>query len=340
MSIERLFQSSALPAETTIEDLAVVEFEGRPLVVCTAFGDDVWTWEPLADEWTERPLKPLRYEDDEEEEEDGEEDEDGEDDELDPSLMPDFQCIGAEAVGGRVVLATGGQHQGPALWDLMSGELLSGAMVGHGGVHALDTTVLDGRLALVAGNLSPDHFEWDPSSPAWLEESQRELPRNSDDMHDVAVARVGGRLLVASASAHEVQVSDLESAESLHTLTGTEWFRAVALSDTMVVAANDGGELRRWSLADGRLIGDPIKAHDSGIDALATIAVEGRTLAVTGAEDGTGRIWDLATGLPEGPVLNGDKGSGRTVVTAWIQGRPVAVTGGRDGIVRLWDLTP
>ncbi|WP_026413225.1 WD40 repeat domain-containing protein [Actinomadura oligospora] len=331
MSIERLFNSGALPSESTIEDLAVVEFEGRPLVVCTAHGDDVWTWEPLKDEWTERPLDRLREYDEEDDEEDEDED--------DPSLMPDFMFLGAEAVGGRVVVATGGHHQGPALWDLMSGELLSGAMIGHPGVHALDTTVLDGRLALLAGRVSPDHFDWDPSSPEWLEERRRELPANSDDMDDAVVARVGGRLLVASVSRDEVQVSALERAESLHTLTGAGLL-TVALSDTMVVAANTEGELWRWNLADGLPAGDPIKAHDSAIRALDTITVEGRALAVTGADDGTARIWDLATGLPEGPVLNGDKGSGRTVVTTWFQGRPVAVTGGRDGIVRIWNLTP
>jgi WD40 repeat protein len=334
MSIERLLQSGALPSESPVNDLAVVEVDGRTLVVCADHWNDVGTWDVLEDEWTGRALEDLREYD--EEGADAEEEED----EIAPHLHPDFMFVGAEVVGGRVVLAMGGHHQGPALWDLMSGELLSGVILGHGGVYALDTTVLDGRLTLIAGSSAPDHFEWDPSSPEWIDERCRELPGHSDDMADIAVARVGERVLVASACGEEVLVTDLERGERLHTMVGAGLFRAVALSETMVAAANDSGDLWRWSLADARPIGDPISAHEAEILAMDVTVRENRALAVTGAEDGTARTWDLARGVPVGDPLTGHEGRITTVTVTQIQGRAVAVTAGQDGMVRVWSLTP
>jgi WD40 repeat protein len=336
MPVERMFRSGALPSESPVEDLAVVDLDGRPLVVCADRQNRVWTWDVRGDEWAERPLEALREYEGEEDEE-GEEGEDG--DEIAPHLYPDFMFVGAEVVGGRVVLATGGHHQGPALWDVMSGELLSGVILSHGGVHALDTAVLDGRLALIAGSSRPDHFEWDPSSPEWIDERCRELPGHSDDMGDIAVEWIGGRALVASTCGDEVLVTDLESAERLHSIVGAGLFRAVVLSETMVAAANDAGVLWRWNLADARPIGDPIGAHETEILAMDATLFEGRTIAVTGSDDGVARIWDLTRGIQLGAPLHGHEGTITTVTTTKVQGRPVALTAGRDGVVRVWDLT-
>ncbi|MEV0387604.1 hypothetical protein [Nonomuraea sp. NPDC050643] len=336
MSAERLLQSGTLPSGTSINDLAVVEVDGRASVVCADRNNDVWTWDVAEDAWTVRPLEALREYDDEEDEEEEEDEED--DGEIAPHLYPDFMFVGAEVVGGRVVLATGGHHQGPALWDLMSGELLSGVILSHGGVHALDTTVLDGRLALVAGASGPDHFEWDPSSPEWIDERCRELPGHADDMGDVAVGRAGGRVLVASVSGKEVLVTDLERGERRHAPVGAGLFRAVALTEAMVTAANDDGDLWRWSLADARPVGEPIDAHESGILAMDAATIGDRTLAVTGDGHGTARVWDLTRGVQIGAPLTGHTGRIDAVTMTEIRQRPVVLTAGQDGVVRVWDL--
>ncbi|MEV5571692.1 hypothetical protein AB0L06_16700 [Spirillospora sp. NPDC052269] len=61
----------------------------------------------------------------------------------------------------------------------------------------------------------------------------------------------------------------------------------------MVAAATDEGELWRWSLDDGRPIGDPIKAHDTGVRAMDAVEVDGRPLAVTAGRGGVVHIWNL-----------------------------------------------
>ncbi|MFG3706152.1 WD40 repeat domain-containing protein [Micromonospora sp. NPDC047670] len=341
MSSQRVIQGGAVPSGSPVNDVAVIEVDGRPLVVCADQGNDVWTWDVLGDEWTRRPLEDLReYDEDDEDDEYDEEDEDDEDDGLAPHLYPDFMHVGAEVVGGRVVLATGGHHQGPALWDLLSGELLSGVILSHGGVHALDTACLDGRLAIVTGNSVPEHYEWDPSSPEWIDERRRELPGHSDDMGDLKLSRIGGRMLVASVSGDDVLVTDLERGERLHAMAGAGIFRAVVLSEGMVAAVNDAGVLWRWSLADARPITDPIRVHDTEVLAMDATAFGGRTLAVTGGDDGTARIWDLTQGVQIGPALTGHKLRINAVAVTEIRDRPVAVTAGQDGLVQVWDLTP
>ncbi|MEU4233846.1 hypothetical protein AB0F17_57040 [Nonomuraea sp. NPDC026600] len=334
MSAERLLQSGVLPSgRGPVNDLAVVEVDGRALVVCADSRNDVWTWDVLEGEWMARALEDLREYDDE-----GADEEEDEGDAIAPHLYPDFMFVGAEVVGGRVVLATGGHHQGPALWDLMSGELISGVILSHGGVHALDTTVLGGRLALIAGSSAPDHFEWDPSSPEWIDERCRELPGHADDMGDIAVARVGERVLVASVCGAELLVTDLERGERLHTMVGAGLFRAVALSETIVTAANHSGDLWRWSLADARPVGDPINAHETEILAMDATVTGGQTLAVTGDDHGTARIWDLTTGVQLGASLTGHEGRITAVTMTEVQDRPVVLTAGQDGVIHVWDL--
>ncbi|MEV5897584.1 WD40 repeat domain-containing protein [Nonomuraea fuscirosea] len=331
MSGEPIFRSTTAPAGAPVQDLAVVGLDGHPQLVCTHtdFENRMWTWDVLGDEWTERPLEPLRAYDDEE---DPEAEEEGDDE-----IYPDFMFVGAEIVGGRVVVATGGHHQGPALWDLMSGELLSGALLSHGGVHALDTTMLDGHLALVAGNLRPEHYTWDAASPQWIDERCRTLPGHSDDMSDLAVAQVGGRPLVASVSGSEVLLTDLRSAGQLHTMAGTGHFTAVALSDTVVAATDDAGSLWRWDPADARPLGDPVEAHEKGFLYMDAVVSGERTLAVTGGDGGAGRLWDLTAGIPIAAPLTGHQGRITAVLATLMEDRPVAVTADQSGVIRVWD---
>ncbi|MEV5571693.1 hypothetical protein AB0L06_16705 [Spirillospora sp. NPDC052269] len=103
MSIERLFQGGAVPSESRIDDLAVVEFDGRPLVVCVSGPEDVWTWDVLKDEWTERPLEPLREYDEEDEEDEDETDEHWQ---TLPAHSDDMLNAKVARFGGRTLVAS------------------------------------------------------------------------------------------------------------------------------------------------------------------------------------------------------------------------------------------
>ncbi|MGO4424396.1 hypothetical protein AB4Z54_38315, partial [Streptomyces sp. MCAF7] len=89
-----------------VDGLAVVDVDGEPLVVCTGFYK-VWSWAPLRDEWLERPLTSAFAAEH-------------------PDAENDLDSVAVAVSDGRVVLAAGGDEQGPSIWDLFSGELLRG----------------------------------------------------------------------------------------------------------------------------------------------------------------------------------------------------------------------
>ncbi len=102
------------------------------------------------------------------------------------------------------------------------------------------------------------------------------------------------------------------------------------IDDPWVVQWATGGDL------DSRLrYALPVPAK---VGVLATVAVEGRGLAVAGCEDGTLHAWDLATGSRIGKAVSAHTGAVHALTTAVLDGRPVAVTGGFDRTVRVWDL--
>jgi WD40 repeat protein len=329
MTDSRLIKGSAIPSAQPVQDFAVAEVKGRPLVVCADFDNEVWTWDLLADTWEKRPLA-------------------GFDDGVYPyPLYPDFQHLAVEVVHGQVLFAAGGEHQGPALWDLMSGDLLSAPPLDRSCVHAMALARAAERTLLVAGASSPEVYLWDPSAPegsAWgpPDDEFAELPGHGDDMCGLVVGRLDGRPVVVSGGDDTVVAADLERGETVHEWSVDGIVSAVALSEVggrpAVLAGTDAGYVRTWDAVDGKPAGNPLSGHEDRVSAVAVTAVEGRRLAVTGSDDGTARIWDLAEGRQLGPPLAGHDGEIGTVTVTSVGGRQVVLTAGRDGVVRVWDL--
>ncbi|MGW1365224.1 hypothetical protein ACWCQP_48755 [Streptomyces chartreusis] len=201
MSDAPLLLSSEIPSSSLIIDLAVVEVDGGPLVVCLDGNDAVWTWDPLRDLWQKRPLTyayagdPLTAEY--------------------PDAENELHSVAAAVSGGRVLLAAGGHEQGSALWDLESGELLRGAMYGGPYVGSMATVKGEGPLRFVTGS-DAGVLVWGPS----VEEPSVELP--DSEIHGicaVAAARIHGRSLVV-AGGSDVGVWDLARNEWLADLPG------------------------------------------------------------------------------------------------------------------------
>ncbi|KAK1179062.1 hypothetical protein B7755_013480 [Streptomyces sp. NBS 14/10] len=335
MTDPRLIKSSVIPSEGIIDDFAVADVNGRPWAVC-ASRNDVWTWDLIGDEWLERPL------------------DDFDNGSYGIPVYPDFEHMDVTVVDGRVLFAAGGQHQGPGLWDVMSGELLNAPPEFRNCVHALGMTSVDGRITLVAGGPIPEVWVWDPADPeaeSWgptddedaEEQEPRELPGHSDEMSDLAVGQVRGRPVVVSGGGGEVLLSDLESDELVHKWSVNGLVHAVALSEIdgrpVALAATDSGEsgLRIWDAVGGEPVGHFPTGHTERVSTVAAAVVGARTLAVTGSDDGTARVWDLAEGRRIGAPLAGDEGEVWAVAITSMDGRCVVLTAGRGGVVRVWD---
>ncbi|WP_327391687.1 hypothetical protein OG533_02555 [Streptomyces sp. NBC_01186] len=312
-----------------LDDLAVVEVDGAPLVVCTGFYK-LWSWAPLRDEWLERPLAyafaedPLaaQY----------------------PDAENDVDSVAVAVSDGRVVLAAGGDEQGAAIWNLDSGELLRGTTYGEPYVSSVATVKGAGPPLFVAS--SGVHWDgvrlWGPSG----EEPPVEL--DAGPIWGLATASIDGRSLVVGGGEEGVEVWNAANGEQVASFPVDDEQRAyaVALSQLdgrpVVVAGTDSGKVYVFDLSGDEgddPIHEPSTGHEGGINALDIALAGDRVALVTGGEDGTVRIWDLADGRQIGPPLTGHDGSVEAVVVTTMRDRPVALTAGRDGVVRVWDLT-
>lgn len=329
MSDERLILSSTAPGEDRIDDLAVVDVDGAPLVVCTGFYT-LWSWAPSQDEWQERPLAYACAEDPLAAEY--------------PDAKNDIGSVALAVADGRVVVAAGGDEQGAAVWDLNSGELLRGTTYDEPYVASIATVKGEGPPLFAASS----GVHWD-GVRLWGPGDASPVDLDASSIWGLASASIDGRSLVVGGGEEGVEVWDAADGEQVASFcVEDEEERAYAVALTqldgrpVVVAGTDAGKVYVFDLdgdEDDDPIHEPSTGHGGCVNALDVAVVGDRALAVTGGEDGTVRIWDLADGRQVGPPLAGHDASVEAVAVTTMQDRPVALTAGRDGVLRVWDLT-
>lgn len=111
----------------------------------------------------------------------------------------------------------------------------------------------------------------------------------------------------------------------------------------VIVSGELDGTVRRWDLASGGAVGEPLRGHQGWVMSVTLGNLGDRPVIVSGGTDGFVRVWDLASGMPVGDPLRGQQvGGHQDWVTAVALGnlgdRPVIVSGGGDGTVRAWDV--
>ncbi|WP_255948695.1 WD40 repeat domain-containing protein [Streptomyces odontomachi] len=329
MSDDRLVLSSAAPGEHRIDDLAVVDVDGAPLVVCTGFYT-VWSWAPLQDAWLERPLAyafaedPLAA--------------------AYPDARNDVDSVAVAVSDGRVVVAAGGDEQGPAVWDLASGALLRGASYDEPYVSSIAAVRGEGPALFVVGS----GVHWDGLRVLGPSADVPSVELDAGSVWGLASARIDGRPLVAGGGEEEVAVWDVANGAEVASFHLDDEQRAYAVAFSrlnggpVVVAGTDSGNVYAFDLSgdeDDDPIHEPLTGHEGEINALDVATVGDRAIVVTGGADGTVRFWDLAGGRPAGPPATGHEASVEAVTITTLRDRPVAVTAGRDGVVRVWDLS-
>lgn len=331
-----LLLSSSVPSGSDIDDLAIVDVDGVALVVCVA-DSAVWTWNPVRDEWRQRPLAfahagdPVFAEY--------------------PDAGNEIDSVAAAVSDGRIVLAAGDDEQEPAFWDLDSGQLL----------HVVPSC--GAYLSAVAAVEGPGPVRFVTSTQNAEEVQVWQMPfdeppvllQDYSTVSDLATTWVYGRSLVAGAGQGVVVWDLARPGEDLPLeCTGAPWTVAWSRLDDrpIVVGGSDAGELFVWALDAEDLrrplderedpvepMYGPILGHEDQIVAVDTITVGGRSLAVTGSRDTTVRVWDLAErAMVGGPLVA--HGNRVTSVTATVlQGRPVILSSGiLDSAIRVWDL--
>ncbi|MFI0714408.1 WD40 repeat domain-containing protein [Streptomyces inhibens] len=324
MSTSSLLLASRIPSDSPILDFDIVVVGRHPFLVCTDFSGDVFSWDPLRDQWAGHRLDmPWRPEDEYE--------------------FSDILTIGAAVVDGRVVVGGGGDHQPFAQWDLASGAVRTYARYEHGGVASTTTMELDGRTLFLSGCTGPAVHLWDASKsdpdPA---ADEVELAGHGDGVGGVTAGRLWDRpVVVSGAYDGSVLVWDIAAEEPLTQFDDLDFVvRGVGLvtvdGHARVVVA--GGRALVMGDPDTGAWEGPFAVPGDDIECMDVGVVDGLPVAVTGGEDGTVCVWDLAGRRLLGVPLTEHEKEVFAVRITHFDGRPVAVTAGRDRRMRLWDL--
>jgi WD40 repeat protein len=105
----------------------------------------------------------------------------------------------------------------------------------------------------------------------------------------------------------------------------------------IAISGSVDGTLHIWGLTDGGLLYPAAVLHDSAINQLAAIEIDGRLVILSAGDDGVLAIWD-----PErGKLQRFDETKGwplRAVAAANVKGRWIGAFGGADGIIRTIDI--
>ncbi|MGY0062242.1 WD40 repeat domain-containing protein [Streptomyces sp. LZ34] len=308
---------------SSVEDFAVVDVAGHPLVVC-ACNHSAAVWSLPDGRWTDHKLV----------------------DEVEVTSMA------ATVVGERIVVGGGGEHQGFAQWYLESGAVRSAERDDLGGVASATTVELDGRTWFAGGGTGSVILLSDPVEDVAPEEEDPESIELILSDHGsyagvgaLAAGSLGHRSSLVSGSWDgEVWVWDVREEAPVTTFEqldmAVEGVALVTVNDHPRVVAAGGTTLLLGDPATGRWLQQlPASAGEGGdITCLDVASVKGRQVAVTGADDGTVHIWDLTNGGPAGAPFTAHTGEIQAIHITELDARTVIITAGHHDELRVWPL--
>ncbi|WP_259294626.1 WD40 repeat domain-containing protein [Streptomyces canus] len=107
----------------------------------------------------------------------------------------------------------------------------------------------------------------------------------------------------------------------------------------LVAGAGDRGVVCLWSVADGRLVHEPLPGHHDRIRSMTALLLpDGSILLASGGDSGTIALWNPLTGQPVREPVGDWPGGVTGMCTATVpDGRTLLVTATPRGAVRLWD---
>ncbi|WP_019070790.1 WD40 repeat domain-containing protein [Streptomyces hokutonensis] len=157
----------------------------------------------------------------------------------------------------------------------------------------------------------------------------------------VALADLGGRLVILAATGNVLTLWDARSAQHIglpmegHRDTVRAVATACLAGRTYAASGSDDHTIRLWDLVTSQHVRE-LDAHTAAVTALSVLPSD-RPLLVSGDDNGTLLVWDLADGRDPHPLEGHQRGI-TSVACGRMAGRPVAATASRDNTAAVWDL--
>ncbi|MET8053847.1 serine/threonine-protein kinase [Streptosporangium sp. NPDC005286] len=254
-----------------IHSMAVVESQGRPVVVSGGGGDEsrtVRVWDLATRKQIGRPFTG-------------------------------YAVTVAELAGRPVVVS--GDHDGMRVWDLATREQIGGLLTGPGtGLTSVLVAEPAGQPVVIAtGN--GKIYMWDLATH---ERIGSPFTAHTYSVESMAVTESQGRpVLVCGGYDSTVRVWDLATREQVgkpftgHT-SGVESVTVTELAGRPVVVSGGYDGVRVWDLATREQIGRPSTGRTQEITTMLVTRLRGQPVVVSAGFDGEIRVWSLTPPSP------------------------------------------
>jgi len=255
----------------------------------------------------------------------------------------DVNAVAIGEVNGRPVVVSGSDDRTVRVWNLATGALIGGPLTGHeGAVNAVAMAEFEGRPVVVSGSDDWKVRVWDSRNGAIID-----LPftGHTGPISALAVAHIRGQPVVITGSVDRtIRVWDLGTGTPIGMpfMGHTDRISGITVTELngrhVIVSASDDGTLQVWDLRYGFAAGAPFTGHTGRILAVAMAELDGRGIIISGSDDRTVRGWDLQSSTAVGTPFTGHSGGVNALAMTRLDGRAVVLSASGDETVRVWDL--
>jgi hypothetical protein len=210
----------------------------------------------------------------------------------------------AVTIGGKPMLATGGDDETVRIWDPETGQQTTTLHAHQGWVYSVCAVTIGGKPMLATGGADRTVRIWDPETG----QQTTTLEGHQGAVNTVCAVTIGGKPMLATGSADRtVRIWDPETGQQTTALEGHQntVYSVCAVmigGKPMLATGGDDETVRIWDPETGQQT-TALEGHRDWVYSVCAVTIGGKPMLATGGDDRTVRIWDPVDGrmLPMAP---------------------------------------